>query len=209
MMLKKIRLITKRLSNLYNPISKNTKHRVTIVPGFVASDEEGAPTTLGRGGSDLTAALIASALNAKQLEIWTDVSGMFTAHPKYVKQARAIKQLSYHEAMELSHFGAKVIYPPTLQPVTKKNIPVVIKNTFCPEDEGTLITNEKTSNGQVRGISYIENIACLLLREGMIGFLGTPKTSICFCKEKINVIVMTQASSDTICIGIESTWHLY
>ncbi|MGB0305947.1 MAG: aspartate kinase, partial [Flavobacteriaceae bacterium] len=103
---------------------QKTKHRVTIIPGFVASDEEGAPTTLGRGGSDLTAALIASALDAKQLEIWTDVSGMFTAHPKYVKQARAIEQLSYHEAMELSHFGAKVIYPPTLQPVTKKNIPV-------------------------------------------------------------------------------------
>ena len=166
---------------------KKSKKRVTIVPGFVASDQEGAPTTLGRGGSDLTAALFASALDATQLEIWTDVSGMFTAHPKYVKQARAIKQLSYHEAMELSHFGAKVIYPPTLQPVTKKNIPVVIKNTFYPEDEGTLITNEKTSNGQaVRGISYIENIALLTLEgSGMIGIPGySKKTSIRSCKRK-------------------------
>lgn len=188
---------------------KKPKHRVTIVPGFVASDEEGAPTTLGRGGSDLTAALIASALGAKQLEIWTDVSGMFTAHPKYVKQARAIKQLSYHEAMELSHFGAKVIYPPTLQPVTKKNIPVIVKNTFYPEDEGTLITNGNTSNGQaVRGISYIENIALLTLEgSGMIGIPGYSKKLLSvLAKEKINVIMMTQASSEhSICIGIESS----
>ena len=188
---------------------KKPKHRVTIVPGFVASDEEGAPTTLGRGGSDLTAALIASALDATQLEIWTDVSGMFTAHPKYVKQARAIKQLSYHEAMELSHFGAKVIYPPTLQPVTKKSIPVIVKNTFNPEDEGTLITNEKTSNGQaVRGISYIENIALLTLEgSGMIGIPGYSKKLLSvLAKEKINVIMMTQASSEhSICIGIESS----
>jgi bifunctional aspartokinase / homoserine dehydrogenase 1 len=188
---------------------KKPKHRVTIVPGFVASDEEGAPTTLGRGGSDLTAALIASALGAKQLEIWTDVSGMFTAHPKYVKQARAIKQLSYQEAMELSHFGAKVIYPPTLQPVTKKNIPVIVKNTFYPEDEGTLITNENTSKGQaVRGISYIENIALLTLEgSGMIGIPGYSKKLLSvLAKEKINVIMMTQASSEhSICIGIESS----
>ena len=188
---------------------KKPKHRVTIVPGFVASDEEGAPTTLGRGGSDLTAALIASALDAKQLEIWTDVSGMFTAHPKYVKQARAITQLSYHEAMELSHFGAKVIYPPTLQPVTKKNIPVIVKNTFQPEDEGTLITNQKTSNRQaVRGISYIENIALLTLEgSGMIGIPGYSKKLLSvLAKEKINVIMMTQASSEhSICIGIESS----
>jgi aspartokinase/homoserine dehydrogenase 1 len=188
---------------------KNPKHRVTIVPGFVASDEEGAPTTLGRGGSDLTAALIASALDAKQLEIWTDVSGMFTAHPKYVKQARAIKQLSYHEAMELSHFGAKVIYPPTLQPVAKKNIPVIVRNTFHPEDEGTRITNKKTSNGEaVRGISYIENIALLTLEgSGMIGIPGYSKKLLSvLAKEKINVIMMTQASSEhSICIGIESS----
>ena len=188
---------------------KKQKHRVTIVPGFVASDEDGAPSTLGRGGSDLTAALIASALDAEKLEIWTDVSGMFTAHPKYVKQARAIKQLSYHEAMELSHFGAKVIYPPTLQPVAKKNIPVIVKNTFHPEDEGTLITNEKTSNGQaVRGISYIENIALLTLEgSGMIGIPGYSKKLLSvLAKEKINVIMMTQASSEhSICIGIESS----
>ena len=126
----------------------------------------------------MTAALFASALDADQLEIWTDVSGMFTAHPKYVKQARAIKQLSYHEAMELSHFGAKVIYPPTLQPVAEKNIPVVVKNTFQPNEPGTFISNESASNGEVvRGISYIENIALLTLEgSGMIGILDTRKS---------------------------------
>ena len=188
---------------------KKSKHRVTIIPGFVASDEEGAPTTLGRGGSDLTAALIASALDAEKLEIWTDVSGMFTAHPKYVKQARAIKKMSYYEAMELSHFGAKVIYPPTLQPVTEKNIPVIVKNTFHPEDQGTLITSENTSNEQaVRGISYIENIALLTLEgSGMIGIPGYSKKLLSvLAKEKINVIMMTQASSEhSICIGVESS----
>ena len=187
---------------------KKATDQVTIVPGFVATDEEGAPTTLGRGGSDLTAALIASALEVRQLEIWTDVSGMFTAHPFYVKQARAIEQLSYYEAMELSHFGAKVIYPPTLQPVTEKNITVLVKNTFKPEDKGTLISGDKKSNTQaVRGISYIENIALLTLEgSGMIGIPGYSKKLLSvLAKHKINVVMMTQASSEhSICVGIEN-----
>ena len=192
---------------------KTVKHRVTIVPGFVASDLNGVPTTLGRGGSDLTAALFASALDADQLEIWTDVSGMFTAHPKYVKQARAIKQLSYHEAMELSHFGAKVIYPPTLQPVAEKNIPVVVKNTFQPDEPGTFISKESVSNGEVvRGISYIENIALLTLEgSGMVGIPGYSKKLLStLAKAKINVIMMTQASSEhSICIGIGNDLAIY
>ena len=187
---------------------KKAKQRITIVPGFVASDVDGVPTTLGRGGSDLTAALFASALDAEKLEIWTDVSGMYTAHPSYVKQARSIHQLSYHEAMELSHFGAKVIYPPTLQPVTEKNIPVVVKNTFQPKDPGTLISNESAADTEVvRGISYIENIALLTLEgSGMIGIPGYSKKLLAtLAKAKINVIMMTQASSEhSICIGIES-----
>lgn len=187
---------------------KKAKQQITIVPGFVASDLDGVPTTLGRGGSDLTAALFASALDAEKLEIWTDVSGIYTAHPTYVKQARAIHQLSYHEAMELSHFGAKVIYPPTLQPVTEKNIPVVVKNTFQPKDAGTLISNESAADAEVvRGISYIENIALLTLEgSGMIGIPGYSKKLLAtLAKAKINVIMMTQASSEhSICIGIES-----
>src|SRR5690606_13094107 len=115
---------------------KNASQQVTILPGFIAATKQGVTTTLGRGGSDFTAALYASALNAKVLEIWTDVSGMMTADPRLTANARIIPQISYQEAMELSHFGAKVIYPPTIQPVMGKNIPVYIKNTFAPTDPG-------------------------------------------------------------------------
>lgn len=110
-----------------------------ILPGFIATDCHGITTTLGRGGSDYTAAIIASAVNASLLEIWTDVSGMMTADPRLTNNARIIPNISYQEAMELSHFGAKVIYPPTIQPVMSKGIPVWIKNTFAPADEGTMI----------------------------------------------------------------------
>ena len=113
---------------------KSNKHQVVILPGFVSKNAEGIVTTLGRGGSDLTASITACALEAEFLEIWTDVSGMYTAHPALVKQAKSIAEISYQEAMELSHFGAKVIYPPTLQPIIEKNIPVYIKNTYEPSD---------------------------------------------------------------------------
>jgi aspartokinase/homoserine dehydrogenase 1 len=110
----------------------NTK-QVLLMPGFIASDIKGNTTTLGRGGSDFTAAIIANACKASSLEIWTDVSGMYTANPKIVKQAQPIETITYQEAMELSHFGAKVLYPPTIQPVLVSNIPIWIKNTFEPE----------------------------------------------------------------------------
>ena len=141
----------KKVNSLYD----SSTAKVTLVPGFIAKNSKGENTTLGRGGSDFTAAILANILEASSLEIWTDVSGMFTAHPKIVAQANPINQLSYLEAMELSHFGAKVIYPPTLQPLVEKNIPVYIKNTFSTEDKGTLITQAKsTLNGQVvKGIS--------------------------------------------------------
>ncbi len=105
-----------------------------MLPGFIASDANGINTTLGRGGSDYTAAILAAALDAAVLEIWTDVSGMMTADPRLVANVKIIPQISYQEAMELSHFGAKVIYPPTIQPVRSKGIPTWIKNTFAPED---------------------------------------------------------------------------
>ena len=131
---------------------------LTILPGFIAQSHTGEQTTLGRGGSDYTAAIIANALDVDILEIWTDVSGMFTTNPKMVKAALPIKKISYEEAVELSHFGAKVLYPPTVQPVLDKKIPIVIKNTLKPEDEGTLITTKESSasTSPVKGISNIE-----------------------------------------------------
>jgi aspartokinase/homoserine dehydrogenase 1 len=164
----------KKIKSLYASSTAN----VTLVPGFIAKNSKGENTTLGRGGSDFTAAILANILEASSLEIWTDVSGMFTAHPKIVAQANPITQLSYLEAMELSHFGAKVIYPPTLQPLVEKNIPVYIKNTFSTEDKGTLITQAKnTINGQVvKGISHIDNVSLVSLEgSGMVGIPGFSK----------------------------------
>jgi aspartokinase/homoserine dehydrogenase 1 len=180
--------------------------QVVVMPGFIAATLDGTNTTLGRGGSDYTAAILAGALNASQLEIWTDVNGMYTANPKIVKQAHPIASISYQEAMELSHFGAKVLYPPTIQPVLKKNIPILIKNTFEPEAEGTCISNEAVTNGNpVKGISHIDNITLITLEgSGMIGVSGSSKRLFeVLSHENINVIFITQASSEhSICIGI-------
>ena len=181
-------------------------NQVVVMPGFIATSEDGINTTLGRGGSDYTAAIIAGALNASDLEIWTDVNGMFTANPKIVKQAQPIATISYQEAMELSHFGAKVLYPPTIQPVLRKNIPILIKNTFEPQAEGTLISNAVSiQKNPVKGISHIDNITLITLEgSGMIGVAGSSKRLFeVLSNESINVIFITQASSEhSICIGI-------
>jgi bifunctional aspartokinase / homoserine dehydrogenase 1 len=178
-----------------------------VVPGFIASDEKGNITTLGRGGSDFTAAIIGAALNASVVEIWTDVSGMMTADPRVVNNAKAIKQISYHEAMELSHFGAKVIYPPTIQPLMSKNVPVWIKNTFSPHDEGTLLHSNVYRNGDIiTGISSINKIALLSLEgSGMVGIPGFSKRLFeALANNSINVILITQASSEhSICVGVD------
>jgi bifunctional aspartokinase / homoserine dehydrogenase 1 len=180
-----------------------------IVPGFIASDSNGITTTLGRGGSDYTAAIFANAVNAEVLEIWTDVSGMMTADPRIVGNSKVIPKISYQEAMELSHFGAKVIYPPTIQPVMRKNIPVWVKNTFAPQDVGTIIQNEKVaSENIVRGISCIKNISLLSLEgAGMVGIPGFSKRLFeALANHKINVILITQSSSEhAICVAIETT----
>jgi len=183
---------------------------VTIIPGFIASNSKNIPTTLGRGGSDYSAAIIAAALNASSLEIWTDVSGMMTADPRWVSNAKIIPFISYQEAMELSHFGAKVIYPPTIQPVMIKNIPVWIKNTFVPGDEGTVIRNMQSENDDsiVRGISSISNLALLSLEgSGMVGIPGFSKRLFeSLANEQVNVILITQGSSEhSICVGVDVT----
>lgn len=184
----------------------SAKQQITILPGFIAKSASGEITTLGRGGSDFTAAIVAAALHVQRLEIWTDVSGMFTTNPKLVKHAFPIKNLSYQEAMELSHFGAKVLYPPTVQPVLDLNIPIHIKNTLEPEALGTKISNNKSVNQQpVKGISNINNIALLTLQgNGMVGIPGFSKRLFgTLATEKINVIFNTQASSEhSICFGI-------
>lgn len=184
----------------------SNKSQVVLLPGFIASSEDGNTTTLGRGGSDYTAAIIANGVKASSLEIWTDVNGMFTANPKIVKQAQPIESISYQEAMELSHFGAKVLYPPTIQPVLNANIPIWIKNTFEPEAYGTLISSNPDANANpIKGISHIDNIALLTLEgSGMIGVAGSSKRLFeVLSQNSINVVFITQASSEhSICIGI-------
>ncbi|MCO7185751.1 bifunctional aspartate kinase/homoserine dehydrogenase I [Tenacibaculum sp. XPcli2-G] len=183
----------------------NNKHQVTLLPGFIARTKEGKSTTLGRGGSDYSAAIYAAAVNANELQIWTDVSGMYTANPHMVKQAFPIPHISYQEAMELSHFGAKVIYPPTIQPVLEKEIPIRIKNTFEPENVGTLISKITENGKPVKGISHIENITLLTLEgSGMVGVSGISKRLFeTLSTHNINVVLITQASSEhSICVGI-------
>ncbi len=193
---------------IFNFFQNNTT-QITVIPGFIASSLDGNNTTLGRGGSDYTAAIVAAALQAIELEIWTDVSGMFTANPRIVKQAQPIEKISYQEAMELSHFGAKVLYPPTIQPVLTKNIPILIKNTFDPEAEGTYISNDSNyQSNPIKGISHIDKIALLTLEgSGMIGVSGSSKRLFeVLSNQKINVVFITQASSEhSICIGILNT----
>ena len=193
-------------ANITSYFAHNDK-LITILPGFIAKSEDGENTTLGRGGSDYTAAIVASALNANSLEIWTDVSGMFTTNPKLVKQAKPIQKLSYYEAIELSHFGAKVLYPPTVLPVLSKNIPILIKNTMAPDEDGTLITKnvENGSANPIKGISNVNGISLLTLQgNGMVGIPGFSKRLFeTLAHEKINVIITTQASSEhSICVGV-------
>ncbi|MBC6991862.1 bifunctional aspartate kinase/homoserine dehydrogenase I [Hymenobacter sp. BT491] len=186
-----------------------SEQQVYLVPGFIAADAQGATTTLGRGGSDYSAAIFAGAVHADVLEIWTDVSGMMTADPRLVTSAKAIPHISYKEAMELSHFGAKVLYPPTIQPVMQLGIPLWIKNTFAPADHGTLIEVDSPPNHTiVRGISSIGSIALLNLEgSGMVGIPGFSKRLFgALAQERINVILITQSSSEhSISVAVSST----
>ena len=188
-----------RTDNLISKGLSGMKKRI-IVPGFIASNERGETTTLGRGGSDYTASIFAAALNAEVLEIWTDVDGFMTADPKKVERAYAIESLTYSEAIELSHFGAKVIYTPTLRPVYKKNIPIIVLNTFNPESKGTIISNKSNNNhpSPIKGISSIDHIDLITLQgTGMVGVSGTSMRLFgALARKSINIILITQASSE-------------
>ncbi|WP_018631214.1 bifunctional aspartate kinase/homoserine dehydrogenase I [Niabella aurantiaca] len=190
---------------------KENKSNVFVIPGFIGSDEQGITTTLGRGGSDYTASLIAAAIDAESLQVWKDVNGMMTADPRLAANAKVIERISYSEAMELSHFGAKVLYPPTIQPVMSKNIPLYVKNTFAPEMPGTVVGGKIKDTKVVRehivsGISSVNNIALLSLEgSGMIGIPGFSKRLFeALSKERINVVLITQSSSEhSICVAID------
>ncbi|MDO4735481.1 MAG: bifunctional aspartate kinase/homoserine dehydrogenase I [Bacteroidia bacterium] len=186
-----------------------TNNNLYILPGFIASDAKGRTTTLGRGGSDYTASIIAVGAQARALEIWTDVCGMMTADPRIVPDARPIRNISYKEALELSHFGAKVVYPPTIQPVVKQGIPIYVKNTFVPDDFGTLIErNPPQGHEKIRGISSSNKIALLSMEgSGMVGIPGySSKLFDTLSKNNVNIILITQASSvHTMCIAIDQS----
>ena len=200
-------------SKLISDTVFNSKERLFLAPGFIASDANNYTTTLGRGGSDYTAAIFAAAVNASSLEIWTDVTGMMTADPRWVANAKTIESTSYQAAMELSHFGAKVIYPPTIQPVMQQNIPTYIKNTFAPDEKGTLIQESPSpplgagSMEIITGISSINSIALLSLEgSGMVGIPGFSKRLFeALANEKVNVILITQSSSEhSICVAVNT-----
>lgn len=194
---------TKRLKEVSKTFSK-----VNLFPGFIASTADNQTTTLGRGGSDYSAAILAGVLDADHFEVWTDVDGLMTADPRMVKRAHFIEHVSYEEALELSHFGAKVIYPPSIQPALEKGISITIKNTFNPEHPGTLITKEWDQDKElIRGISSIKDISLVTLSGNSM--VGVPKFSYRFFRAlseaHINVILITQSSSEhSITVGIDT-----
>lgn len=198
----------------FNITNKNLRdafegfHGIAVMPGFISKNAKGEFTTLGRGGSDFTAAIVAAALDVSILEIWTDVNGFMTADPRVISKAYTIPELTYSEAMELSHFGAKVIYPPTILPVYQKGIPVLIKNTFEPKDSGTRISRkvEKGAERIIKGISSISGITLVTLQGiGMVGVTGiSMRLFTALARVNVNVILISQASSEnSISIAIE------
>ena len=189
-------------------VSKHLHTQLFIVPGFIARDEEGRPATLGRGGSDYTASLFAVGVHARREEIWTDVPGIMTANPKVAPTARTIPNISYRAAQELSHFGAKVIYPPTIQPVVAEGIPIYVKDTFHPDNPGTLVEkNPPQAQGGVIGLAHSEGIALISLEgSGMVGVPGfSARLFDALYRKGINIILITQASSvHSMCIAISA-----
>ena len=183
----------------------------SLIPGFISTDKNtGDVTNLGRGGSDYTAAIVAAALDADSLEIWTDVDGFMTADPRVIPNAYTINELSYVEATELCNFGAKVVYPPTIYPVCHKNIPILIKNTFNPQAAGTIIKQEVTSpqGKAIKGISSINDTSLITVQGlGMVGVIGVNyRIFKALAKNGISVFLVSQASSEnSTSIGVRNT----
>ena len=197
--------LDKTNANIYQAMSDCSG--VGIIPGFIAGTENNIITTLGRGGSDYTAALVAEALGAKKITIWTDVDGIYTTDPRIVPTAFSIKELSYEEALELSHFGAQVLYPPTILPALRGNIPIHIRNSSDTVKEGTVIQSSSRSGHIVKGISNVDNISILLIiGAGMVGVTGTSSRAFnALSQHNINVVFVSQSSSEhSICIGVST-----
>ncbi len=193
-------LLSSELTNELVRKTWQTIPQVSLVPGFISTDaESGEVTNLGRGGSDYTASIIAAALDASVLEIWTDVDGFMTADPRVISSAYVIPELSYIEAMELCNFGAKVVYPPTIYPVCIKNIPILIKNTFNPEAPGTIITKDvAVDNRLIKGISSIKGTTLITVSGlSMVGVIGVNRRIFSVLAENgISVFMVSQASSE-------------
>lgn len=188
--------VTNRNLRNYFRASKND---LTIVTGFVSATAQKETTTLGRGGSDYTAAIVGAALNADEIQIWTDVDGVLTADPRKVRKAFSVPVMTYREAMEMSHFGAKVIHPPTIQPALARGIPLRIKNTFKPEHPGTLISTKSVDAGfLIKGLSSIDDVTLITLEgSGMVGVTGiSARLFGALSNARINVILITQGSSE-------------
>ena len=195
-------LTARLVREAFSPVCGNTatNRTIAVVPGFISRDRDtGETTNLGRGGSDYTAAIIAAALDAEVLEIWTDVDGFMTADPRVIKTAYTINELSYIEAMELCNFGAKVIYPPTIYPVCVKNIPIKVKNTFNPEHPGTLIKDHiENDQKPIKGISSIKGTTLITVTGlSMVGVIGVNRRMFTTLANKgISVFMVSQASSE-------------
>ena len=196
----------KKSNDCYKKVVAATQANIFIITGFIASNERGLPTNLGRNGSDYSAAIFASLFEAQELVIWTDVDGVMSADPSKVNDAKVVSNLSYNEAMELAYFGAKVIHPKTLSPLMKQKIPVFIRNTFNPEAVGSKISAEKSAGSNIKCITVLDSMALINLEgTGMIGVPGTAdKLFVALKNENISVTLISQASSEhSICIAVD------
>jgi aspartate kinase len=198
------KLIQNKLNEIY------TNYNLVVAGGFIASNFENEPTTLGRGGSDYSAAIYASAFEANELEIWTDVDGIFTCDPRMIKSAKRILKLSYTEAGELAYFGAKVLHPKTILPAIEKNIPVIVKNTFNPSSSGTRIENEKQNIKMIKAIAFRKNISIINIQSnrmlGAYGFLS--RVFEIFNKNETSVDLVT-TSEVSISVTIDDIKNLH
>ncbi|HHE55506.1 MAG TPA: aspartate kinase [Caldithrix abyssi] len=188
------------------------KQKLLVITGFIASTKQNETTTLGRSGSDFTASIFGAALDVEEIQIWTDVDGVMTADPRKVPSAFSIPQITYEEAMELSHFGAQVIHPRTMQPALEKKIPIRIKNTLNPQHPGTVISDQSNNwPWSIRGLTSLDSIALVsVIGSGMIGVTGIAgRVFSALAREKINIILISQASSEhSICFAVLPEYSL-